>query len=169
MLGLSTSAFTVFHVALSLIGIAAGVFVVAGMLGSRSPTGWTAAFLGATVATSVTGFFFPHDQVLPSHIVGALSLVVLAVAILALYRYRLGGPWRWIYVITAIAAMYLNVFVAAVQAFLKMPFLHALAPTQSAPPFVIAQLIVLVAFVALGVVAVKAFHPQMPEPALRPQ
>ena len=169
MLGMTTSAFTLFHVVLSLIGIAAGVVVVAGMFGSRSPTGWTALFLAATVATSVTGFFFPHDQVLPSHIVGALSLVALAVAILALYKYRLCGPWRWIYVATALVALYFNVFVGVVQAFLKMPFLHALAPTQSDPPFVIAQLIVLVAFVALGAVTLRGFQPQMPKPALHPQ
>lgn len=159
ILGMSTSAFTLFHVVLSLIGIGAGFVVVAGMFGSKRLNGWTALFLATTVLTSVTGFFFPVAQVLPSHIVGALSLVVLAVAIAALYGYRLAGPWRWIYVVTALVALYFNVFVGVVQAFQKVPFLNALAPTQSDPPFLVAQLVVLVAFIAIGLVALRSFHP----------
>jgi len=159
ILGMSTSAFTLLHVVLSLIGIAAGLVVAAGMLGSKRLDGWTAVFLASTVLTSVTGFFFPRDHVLPSHIVGALSLVVLAIAALAFYRYRAEASWRWIYVVTALVALYLNVFVGVVQAFLKTPFLSALAPTQSEPPFLITQLLVLLAFVALGVVTLRSFHP----------
>jgi hypothetical protein len=159
ILGMSTSAFTTLHVVLSLIGIAAGFVVLAGMFVSKRFDGWTAIFLATTILTSVTGYFFPVDKILPSHIVGALSLAVLVVAVLGFYRYRLEGSWRWIYVVTAIVALYLNVFVAVVQLFLKIPFLHELAPTQGEPPFVITQLFVLGIFVALGVAAVRSFHP----------
>ena len=137
ILGISTSTFTLVHVVLSLVGIFAGLVVLFGMFSSKRLTGWTALFLATTVLTSVTGFFFPLDHLLPSHIVGILSLVVLAVAILALYAYHLAGSWRWIYVAGAVVALYLNVFVGVVQAFQKVPPLSALAPTQSEPPFVI--------------------------------
>ena len=112
------------------------------------------------VLTSATGFLFPHDRLLPSHIVGIISLVALALAILALYVYGQAGFWRWIYVATAVVALYLNVFVAVVQAFQKLPALHSLAPTQSEPPFLIAQAVVLAIFVVLGGIALKAFRPQ---------
>lgn len=170
ILGMSTSAFTLLHVVLSLIAIAAGLVVVVGMLGSKRLNGWTTLFLVTTVLTSVTGFFFPRDQVLPSHIVGVLSLVALAVAALAIYRYRLEASWRWIYVVTAVVALWFNAFVAVVQAFQKIPMLNALAPAQSDPPFIFTQLVVLVAFVALGAVALRLFHPGPPHSAeLRPQ
>ena len=161
ILGMSLSSFTLFHVVLSLIGIAAGFVVVFGTLASKTLRGWTALFLITTILTSVTGYFFPADKVLPSHIVGAISLVVLALAVAALYRYRLTGPWRWIYVVTAFSALYLNVFVGVVQAFLKVSWLQPLAPMQAEPPFVIAQGVVLLAFVALTVVALRGFHPQV--------
>jgi hypothetical protein len=159
ILGMSTSTFTLVHVILSLVGIFAGLVVVFGMFGSRKLDGWTALFLATTVLTSVTGFFFPFDKILPSHIVGIISLVVLALAILALYALHLAGPWRWIYVVSAVLALYLNVFVGVAQAFQKLPFLASLAPTQSEPPFLIAQAVVLVIFVGLGIAAVRAFHP----------
>jgi hypothetical protein len=167
ILGLSTSMFTLLHVVVSLLGIATGLVVVAGMLGSQRRDGWTALFLAATVLTSVSGFFFPREQLLPSHIVGALTLIVLAVATVGLYNYRLAGPWRWIYVVTALLAFYFNVFVGVVQAFQKVAFLSARAPTQADPPFVFTQLIVLVAFVATAIVALRSFHPRAPA-ALRP-
>ena len=167
ILGMSISAFTQLHTFLSLIGIAAGFVVVAGMFGSSRLAGWTVLFLASTVLTSVTGFLFPRDQVLPSHIVGALSLVVLAIAALALYVNRLERKWRWIYVVTALVALYFNVFVAVVQAFQKVPLLNALAPTQSEPPFLIAQLVVLVAFIAIGFAAVRAFHPASLAPSMQ--
>jgi hypothetical protein len=163
---MSTSTFTLVHTVLSLIGILAGFVVVFGMLSSKRLDGWTAVFLATTVLTCVTGFFFPRDHILPSHIVGIISLVVLAVAIVALYVHRLRGSWRWIYVASAVLALYLNVFVGVVQAFLKVPFLNALAPTQSEPPFAIAQGIVLVIFVVLGILAVRSFHPPTEAPAL---
>jgi hypothetical protein len=118
--------------------------------------GWTALFLATTVLTSVTAFFFPSTSFGPAHVVGVLSLVVPA--IVALYFFRLAGPWRWVYIVGAVLAVYLNVFVAVVQAFQKLPPLAALAPTQSEPPFLIAQLVVMAIFIVLGVVAVKRFH-----------
>jgi hypothetical protein len=160
ILGMSLPTFTLVHVVLSLIGIVAGLVVLAGMLRSRRMPGWTAVFLVTTVLTSVTGFFFPFERLLPSHIVGIISLVVLAATLFALYVRRLAAAWRWVYVFTAVLALYLNVFVLVVQAFLKIPFLKALAPTQAEPPFAIAQGVVLLAFVALGILAVKSFHPE---------
>jgi hypothetical protein len=168
ILGMSTSTFTSVHVILSLIGIAAGLVVLFAMLGSKRASGWTALFLATTVLTSVTGFFFPRDQLLPSHIVGIISLVVLAAALFALYVRRLAGAWRWIYVASALLALYLNVFVGVAQAFQKLAFLKTLAPTQSEPPFVVAQLLVLVLFVALGIAAVRAFHPHASASGLSP-
>ena len=165
ILGMSTSTFTLVHVVLSLVGIFAGLVVVFGMFSSKSLDGWTALFLATTVLTSVTGFFFPFDKILPSHIVGVISLVVLAIAILALYALHLAGPWRWIYVVSAVLALYLNVFVGVVQAFQKLPLLASLAPTQSEPPFLIAQAVVLVIFIVLGIVAVRSFHPPGDAPA----
>ena len=168
ILGMSTSAFTLFHVALSLVGIVAGVVVAAAMLGSKTANGWTALFLATTVLTSVTGFLFPSDKVLPSHIVGVISLLVLIIAIAALYGYRLARSWRWIYVVSALVALYLNVFVLVAQAFQKVAVLNALAPTQSDPGFIIAQLIVMAIFVVLGIRAVKRFHPEANASALWP-
>jgi hypothetical protein len=159
ILGLSLQAFTLVHVVISIVALAAGVIVVAGMLaGSRLP-GWTALFLATTVLTSVTGFLFPATAILPSHIFGAISLVVLAIAIISLYGFRLAGAWRWIYVGSAIVAFYLNAFVAVVQAFLKVAVLQPLAPTQSEPPFLVAQLTLLVIFVVLGILAGIRFRP----------
>jgi len=152
------STFTTIHVALSLVGIASGLVAVAGMLKSNLLTGWTLLFLATTVATSVTGFGFHREQILPSHIVGIISLVLLAVAILALYVFALRGAWRRIYVVTAVASLYLNVFVLIVQGFLKVPALHALAPTQNDPPFAIAQGIALIAFIAIGIAAARRFR-----------
>ena len=168
ILGLSTSAFTLLHVVLSLIGIVAGMVVAAAMLGSKMANGWTALFLATTVLTSVTGFLFPSDQILPSHIVGVVSLLVLIIAIAALYGYRLARSWRWIYVVSALVALYLNVFVLVAQAFQKVAVLNALAPTQSDPGFIIAQLIVMAIFVVLGIRASKRFHPEANASALRP-
>jgi hypothetical protein len=149
-----------FHVVVSLIGIVTGIVVLFAMLGASRQPALTAVFLAATVLTSVTGFFLPAEHLMPSHVVGIISLVVLAIAIIALYLYRLAGAWRWIYVVTAVAALYFNCFVGVAQAFQKIPALHALAPTQSEPPFMIAELVVLVIFIVLGFLAVKRFHPK---------
>ena len=147
------------HVVLSLIGIVAGLVVLVAMLSRKRLGALTALFLVSTVLTSITGFVLPHEHLLPSDIVGIISLVALAVAIAALYVYRLAGSWRWIYVGTSVLALYLNVFVGVVQAFEKLPFLAQLAPTQSEPPFLVAQLAVLAIFAALGILAVMRFRP----------
>ncbi len=158
---LGMTPFTFVHVVLSLIGIGAGAVVALGLASSAKLEGWTALFLITTVATSVTGFGFPFEGFKPSYVVGAISLIVLAVAIYARYGARLVGAWRWIYVVTAVMALYLNVFVLVVQAFVKVPALKALAPTQSEPPFLIAQAVVLALAVIVGAVAALRFRPQL--------
>jgi hypothetical protein len=166
-LGMSLATFTLVHVIISLIGIGSGLIVLFGLLTGRRMDRWTALFLVTTVLTSVTGYGFPFTQLLPSHIVGAISLVALAVAIFARYAQHLAGGWRRTYVISALIALYLNVFVLVVQSFEKVPALHALAPTQKEPPFAIAQLLVLIAFVVLTVFAVKRFRAQPTIPLAR--
>lgn len=168
ILGMSLSTFTQVHVILSLIGIVAGFVVLFAMFGSKPVVGWTALFLATTLLTSASGFLFPFKELLPSHIVGVISLVVLAAALFALYVRHLAGAWRWVYVASAVFALYLNVFVGVVQAFQKLSFLKPLAPTQSEPPFVIAQAVVLLLFVALGIAAVRAFHPRTGVSGLSP-
>jgi hypothetical protein len=153
-------ALTFIHVLLSLVGIVSGFAVLAGMFDSRRQESWTALFLITTVATSVTGFLFPFTKLLPSHIVGIISLVVLAIALFARYSFRLKDSWRWIYVVSALAALYLNVFVLVAQAFLKVPALKALAPTGSEPPFLVAQAIVLAFFIYVGTRASMRFRPE---------
>ena len=167
ILGMSVPTFTMVHVVISLIGIFSGFVVLFGMFRSRKLEGWTALFLATTILTNVTGFMLPADHLLPSHIVGAISFVVLAVALLALYINRLAGFWRWLYVVTAVIALYLNVFVLIVQSFLKISFLHTLAPTGSEPPFKIVQLIVLALFVWFGILAVRSFQPAARAPVLK--
>jgi len=160
ILGMTTATYTLIHVVISLVGIASGFVVALGLLGGKRLDGWTALFLVTTVATSVTGFGFPFDHLLPAHKVGIISLVVLAVAILARYAFHLAGAWRRIYVITALIALYLNVFVLVVQSFEKVPALKTMAPTQSEPPFLVAQIVVLVLFVVLTIISAKKFGNQ---------
>ena len=160
ILGMSLSTFTTLHVIISLIGIVTGLVVLLGMLGGRQLGSWTAIFLATTVLTSATGFLFPFNKLLPSHVVGIISLAVLAIALLALYGLHLAGAWRWIYVAAAVLALYLNVFVGVVQAFQKLAFLQPFAPTQTEAPFIVAQVAVLAIFAALGVLAVRSFRPE---------
>jgi hypothetical protein len=161
ILGMSLSAFTLLHVIISLIAIVSGIIVLFGLLGSRRMPGMTAIFLLFTILTSATGFLFPFDQLLPSHMIGILSLVLLAIACVALYGMKLSGAWRWIYVLTAMVSLYFNVFVLVVQGFLKVGPLHALAPSvpPSGPPFAILQGILLVFFVIVMIGAVRRFRP----------
>ncbi len=159
ILGLSIATFTLLHVAISLIGIGTGFIVLYGMLHGERMPGWTALFLATTVLTSVTGFMFPATTITPAAIFGVISLAMLAAALLALYAFHANGPWRWVYVAAAVFALYLNVFVLVVQAFQKVPFLHPLAPNGSEPPFLAAQTILLLAFLWLGIMAVRKFHP----------
>jgi hypothetical protein len=166
ILGMSTAAFTEFHVILSLLGIASGVVVILSMIVQKYVPTWTALFLLTTVGTSATGFLFHSAQFGPPHVIGVISLIVLAVAIAALYSFKLVGSWRWIYVAAAVLSLYLNVFVGVVQTFQKVEWFHALAPTQSDPPFAIAQGLVLAVFIALGILAARRFHPSTPTPAV---
>jgi hypothetical protein len=157
-LGMSLSLFTQVHVALSLIGIGTGLLVVFGLISGRLLRFWTGLFLLTTVLTCVTGFLFPFKGITPGIVVGILSMVLLALAIAALYLFHLAGGWRTTFAITAAISLYLNVFVLIVQLFEKVPALHALAPTQSEPPFKIAQLLALALFVVLTVVATRGFR-----------
>lgn len=160
ILGLSLQNFTLLHVVISLIAIVSGVVVVIGMLRSRRLAGWTALFLATTVLTSLTGFLLPIHGFTPALGTGIVSIVILAVALLALYGKHLSGAWRAIYVAGAVTALYFNVLVLIVQAFLKVPALYALAPAGSEPPFLIAQSAALVVFVVLGIAAGLRFHPK---------
>ena len=150
--------YTFVHVVISLVGIVSGLVVLLGLVAANRLNGWTVLFLVTTVATCLTGFGFPFVQLLPSHIVGIITLVALTLAIFARYGHRLAGAWRWICVLGAVVALYLNVFVLIVQAFMKVPGLNALAPTQSEPPFLVTQVVVLVIFILLGIVAALRFR-----------
>ena len=150
--------FTLVHVAISLIGILSGLVVAFCLLSAKRLDGMTAVFLITTVLTSVPGYFFPYHGFKPSYVVGAISLVVLAIAIYARYSRHMAGGWRRGYVITAMIALYLNCFVLVAQAFMKVPALNALAPTGSEPPFLIVQVIVMVIFIVWTVLAVKKFR-----------
>ena len=162
---MSLAVFTIVHVAISLVAIVTGFVVLYGLFKSNLMPTWTAVFLVTTVLTSVTGFLFPFNGVLPSHIFGVISLVVLALAIAGLYLFHLGGRWRSTYIVSSLVALYLNTFVLIVQSFQKVPFLNPLAPTGSEPPFAVAQLALLVFMIWAGYRAVRLFHPS---PASRP-
>jgi hypothetical protein len=155
--GIPTALLLQIHVGLSLIAIPAGLVVIYGLLIGRNYAGWTALFLACLILTSVTGFPLEPLGFDPARAVGVISLVLLAVAVAALYGFGLAGAWRWIYIGCATAALYLDCFVGVVQAFQKLPFLQ---PLQGQPPFVVAQVAVLVLFVALGVLAAIRFHPR---------
>jgi len=159
ILGMSLATFTLLHVLISLVGIATGLVVMDRLLHNRALGHGNTIFLWTTIATSVTGFMFPFKAFGPPHMVGAISLVVLAFAVTALYVGKLAGAWRWIYVVTAVMALYFNVFVCVVQAFQKVGTLRLLAPPQTEPPFAIAQAAVLVLFVVLGFIALRRFRP----------
>ena len=161
VLGMSLSAFTMLHVIISLIAIASGFVVLSGLLGSNRMAGMTALFLLTTILTNATGFLFPFEKLLPSHIIAALSLVLLAIACIALYGMKLSGAWRWIYVVTALVSLYFNVFVLVIQSFLKIPALTALAPGNppSGPVFAVVQGVVLVFFVLVIIGAIRRFRP----------
>jgi hypothetical protein len=161
MLGLSLSAFTTLHVIISLIAIVAGLIVMFGMLGPNRQPGLTAIFLLFTILTSVTGFMFPFGGVTPGILIGILSCILLTIACIALYAMHLAGAWRWIYLVTALVSLYLNVFVLVIQSFLKIPALHEIAPGNppAGPVFAVIQGIVLVFFVVMIVRVWRRFHP----------
>jgi hypothetical protein len=159
ILGLSLETFTFLHVVISLVGIVTGFIVVAVMLQNGDLAGWNGFFLASTILTSVSGFFFPFTSIGPPHVVGALSLIVLAVAVYALYDRRLAGRWRATYVVAVFVALFLNLFVAIVQAFAKFAYLHKFAPTGSEPAFVATAGVVLVLFALVCLSALKRYHP----------
>ena len=159
ILGMSVGAFTLLHVIITLVAIGSGLIVVGGMFASNKLPGTTAMFLLTTALTSVTGFLFPIHGFTPALGVGVLACVILAVALFALYKQRLVGGWRWVYVITAIASLYLNVFVLVAQSFMKVSALNVLAPTQSEPPFAITQAAVLAIFILITLIAAVKFRP----------
>ncbi len=159
--------FTLVHVVLSLIGIASGLAVLFGLIASKRLDGLTAVFLATTIATSVTGFFLPAQHFMPSHAIGILSLIALGIAVVARYPRRLAAAWRNTYVITAAIGLYFNVFVLIVQLFRKVSALETLAPTQSEPPFLVAQLVVMALFVVLTILAVKKFRIEEPRARAR--
>jgi hypothetical protein len=162
ILGMSLEAFTLLHVLISLVAIATGFVVVIGMIDGKRLPAWTALFLLTTVLTTVTGFMFPFTGITPGIVVGIISSVLLVLALFALYIRRLTRAWRWIYAVTAIAALYLNIFVGIVQTFQKIGLFHALAPTESETPFLICQGVALGIIIVLGVLAVVRFRPGMP-------
>src|SRR5499426_4330625 len=162
ILGMSVGAFTVLHVIITLVAIGSGLIVVGGMFASHRLPITTALFLFTTALTSVTGFLFPIQGFTPALGVGIVACVILAVALFALYKEHLAGAWRWIYVITAVVSLYLNVFVLVVQSFAKVPALNALAPTQTEPPFAISQAAMLAIFILIALIAVVRFRPGRP-------
>jgi hypothetical protein len=159
IIGMSIGAFTLFHVIITLVAIGSGLIVVGGMFASHRLPVTTALFLFTTAATNVTGFLFPIHGLTPALSVGVLACLILAVALFALYKEQLVGAWRWVFVITAVASLYLNVFVLVVQSFVKVSALNALAPTQSEPPFAITQAVVLAIFILIALIAVIKFRP----------
>ena len=153
---------TLIHVVLSVVGICAGLVVVGGLIAGERLDGWIGLFLSTTLLTNVTGFGFPFRVLLPSHIVGGLSLVILPLSIAARYWKHLTGSWRQVFVVTAVLALYFNVFVLLVQLFQKVPLLIVVAPTQKSPVFAVTQVLILLLFVALGRAAVNGFRTDRP-------
>lgn len=153
------SPFALFHTALSLVQLLSGILVISALLSSRSSESWTAVYLLSALATVITGFLFPFAGLLPSHIFGIITSVTLLFVILGRYAGHLRGAWRWIYAVGIVFTVYLDAFVAIVQAFLKLPVLHAFAPTGTEAPFVNAQGCLLLIFVALAVEVARRFHP----------
>jgi hypothetical protein len=162
ILGMSIGAFTLLHVVITLVAVGSGLIVVGGMFASHRLPSTTALFLFTTLLTSLTGFLFPIHGFTPALGVGIVACVILAIALFALYRKQLAGSWRWIYVITAIISLYLNVFVLVAQSFMKVSALTALAPTQAEPTFAMTQAAVLVIFIVIGLIAVVSFRPVLP-------
>jgi hypothetical protein len=154
--------YTIVHTLLSLVGIFTGFVVLFGLLAGKRLDGWTKWFLITTAATVVTGFLFPFHGLTPAINLGIIASVILAITIYARYPGRLVGAWRWVYVIGALLSLYFNVFVAIVQSFQKLPALHALAPTQTEPPFAITQLVTLALFIILIIAGVVRFRVEPP-------
>ena len=163
VLGMSLAAFTSLHVVISLIAIGTGFIVLFGLINGKLLSAWNGVFLVTTILTSLTGFAFPNTKVTPGIILGVLSLIVLAIALLALYVFHLRGAWRRTYAVMAMVALYFNVFVLVAQIFEHVPAFHALAPTGTETPFKVAQTVLLVLFIVFITAAAKKFRsPQLP-------
>jgi hypothetical protein len=162
VLGMSLATYTIVHVIISLVGIGSGLIVLFGLLNGKLLSPWNGLFLLTTILTSVTGFFFPYTKITPGIILGVLSLITLAIAMYALYARHLSAGWRRTYAVTAMIALYFNVFVLVAQLFEKVPAIHALAPTQTEPPFKIAQLLLLILTIVLITLAAKRFRSPLP-------
>jgi hypothetical protein len=162
ILGMSLATYTVVHVVISLIGIGSGLIVLFGLLNGKLLGAWNGLFLVTTILTSITGFFFPNSKITPGIVIGILSLIVLAIAVAALYGFHPKGGWRITYVVTSMIALYFNTFILVVQLFEKVPAIHALAPTQTEAPFKIAQLFLLVLFVVAIIGAARKFRHALP-------
>ena len=162
VLGMSLATYTIVHVIISLVGIGSGLIVLFGLLNGKLLSPWNGLFLLTTILTSVTGFFFPYTKITPGIILGVLSLITLAIAMYALYARHLSAGWRRTYAVTAMIALYFNVFVLVAQLFEKVPAIHALAPTQTEPPFKIAQLLLLILSIVLITLAAKRFRSPLP-------
>jgi len=160
ILDLSTAEFTLLHVIISVIAIVSGFIVLGAMYANKYLSGWTALFLLTTALTSITGFFFPNAKITPAQVFGALTLIIMVPTLVGLYGFHLRAAWRWIYIGGVVIILFLNVFVVVAQTFAKVPVLHALAPTASEPPFLISELVVLVIFGLLGILALIKFHPE---------
>ena len=159
ILGMSTAEFTLLHVVISVIAIFSGFIVLGAMYANKYLPAWTGLFLLTTALTSITGFFFPNAKITPGQVFGAVTLIVMVPTLIGLYGFHLRGAWRWIYTGGAVIILFLNCFVLIAQTFVKVPVLHDLAPTQSEPPFLISELVVLAVFVVLGILALVKFHP----------
>jgi len=155
---MSIAAFTMLHVIISLIAIGTGFIVLFGLINGKLLSPWNVVFLVTTILTSLTGFAFPNDKVTPGIILGVLSMIVLAIALAALYIFHLKGGWRRTYAITAMLALYFNVFVLIAQTFEHVPVFHALAPTGTETPFKVAELLLLLLFIVLITAAAKKFR-----------
>ena len=157
-MSLNFATFTLVHTLLSVVGILAGMVVVGGLMAGVRYNGWIATYLATTILTNATGFGFPFVVLMPSHILGVISLIILPFAVVALYLKHLAGGWRTTFVVITVTALYFNVFVLMVQLFRKVPAMIALAPTQKEPPFVVTQLLILALFIVLGRAAVRGFR-----------
>jgi hypothetical protein len=147
------------HVTLSFIGLLAGALVLIALCAGRHQPTWEAVLLLTTALICLTGFPLASPPGTPTpdpaRILGVMELVIVVIAAFALYVRHLANAWRGIYIVAIVLAVYFNVFVAVAQAFLKIGFLHAFAPTGKEPPFLIAQLVTLGLFVVIGVTAFK--------------
>ncbi|WP_119390132.1 hypothetical protein [Taklimakanibacter lacteus] len=149
---------TIVHTILSFVAIGVGIKAIVGLFQGAHSNWWTRRFFELALAVTFTGFIFPFAGVTPAFATGIVSAVILIAWFLA-HRAHIVGAWRWIYVLAMVASLYLLIFVTIAQAFQKVPFLNALAPTGSEPPFAIAQAIALVIFIVIGTLAVRRFRP----------